>query len=189
MNCNTYSQCSTATLGQAAQAGALLPSATLLDLPGYNGTTIGELPPSVLAGMSLAQLLVGDDTTQSGYPEITLGDLLVSTMPPSSYQWQSVSLPELPLTANGTAGGTVTYTMTLTLNNGPANVAVDLYCPLRSPRPGSGTITAEPSLADPTPCGSSLCWDFALEPATYTVTSRPKRASGSGRRPRRCPPL
>ena len=163
VDCTTYTLCATATLGQAAQAGALLPSATLLDLPTYNGTTIGELPPSALAGMSLAQLLVGDDTTQSGYPEITLGDLLVSTMPPSSYQWQSVSLPDLPLAANGTAGGTVTYTMTLTLNNGPANVAVDLALPPSfSYVPGSGTITGEPSLADPTPCGTSLCWDFAL---------------------------
>ena len=68
VNCTTYTLCSTATLGQAAQAGALLPSATLLDLPTYNGTTIGELPPSVLTGMSLAQLLVGDDTTQVRLP-------------------------------------------------------------------------------------------------------------------------
>ena len=181
VNCNTYSQCSTATLGQAAQAGALLPSATLLDLPTYDGTTIGELPPSVLTGMSLAQLLVGDVTTQAGYPNITLGDLLVATMPPSSYPWQSVSLPALPLAADGTAGGTVTYTMTLTLSNGPANVAVDLALPPSfSYLPGSGTMTGEPSLADPTPCGSSLCWDFALEPASYTVTFQAKAGIGLG---------
>ena len=181
VDCQTYLSCATATLGQAAQAGALLPSATLLDLPGYNGTTIGELPPSVLTGTSLAQLLIGDVTTQQGYPDITLGDLLVSTMPPSSYPWQSVSLPALPLAANETSGGLVTYTMTLTLSNGPGNVAVDLTLPPSfSYVPGSGTLSGEPSLADPTPCGSSLCWDFALEPATYTVTFQARAGVGLG---------
>jgi choice-of-anchor C domain-containing protein len=181
VDCGTYGSCSTATLRQAAQAGALLPTATLLDLPSYNGTTIGELPPSALAGTSLAQLLIDDVTTQAGYPTITLGDLLASTMPPSSYPWQSVSLPTLPLAADGSAGGTVTYTLTLTLSNEPATVLVDLNLPPTfSYVPGSSTITGEPSLTDPTPAGSSLEWALALEPATYTLTFGANAGIGIG---------
>jgi hypothetical protein len=158
-----------------------LPTATLLDLPSYNGTTIGELPPSALAGTSLAQLLIDDVTTQAGYPTITLGDLLASTMPPSSYPWQSVSLPTLPLAADGSAGGTVTYTLTLTLSNEPATVLVDLNLPPTfSYVPGSSTITGEPSLTDPTPAGSSLEWALALEPATYTLTFGANAGIGIG---------
>ncbi len=179
VDCGT--SCSAATLGQAAADGELLSTATLADLGTYNGTTLGDLPASAFTGTSLAQLLIGDATTQAGYPDITLGDLVASTMPPASYPWQSVSLPTLPLAADGSAGGTATYTMTLALSNAPATVLVDLTLPPTfSYVPGSGTISSEPSLADPSPCGSSLCWALALEPATYTVTFKANAGIGLG---------
>jgi hypothetical protein len=71
VDCSTYPSCSTATLGDAYNAGAILPGATLGELGTYGDTTIG-------------QLLDGDVTSAPGYPSLDLGDLILSTVPPAT---------------------------------------------------------------------------------------------------------
>jgi len=135
---------STTTLGQAAAAGALLTSATLGQLGTYGATTLG-------------QLLLGDTTRTPGYPAITLGDLVVSTVPPTSYQWQSLKLSSLPLAAHGTAGGTVTYNAAITVANAPTALQVTATLPSSfAYTPGSTTIDNAPA-ADPA-TGAALTW-------------------------------
>ena len=67
--------------------------------------------------LTLADILDEDNTSVAGYPSLTLEDLVLMTTPPASYPWQAVTLPALPLAADETAGGTVTYTATLTVTN------------------------------------------------------------------------
>ena len=71
-------------------AGAVLPGADLGDLGTYNGTTIGQL--GTYNGTTLAELLAEVNTSAPRFPSINVGDLLLSTLPPASYPWQSVPL-------------------------------------------------------------------------------------------------
>jgi hypothetical protein len=169
VDCNDGFDCDGATLGDAFAAGAILTSAT-----------IGELPTSQLGGTSLAQLLIGDTTSDPGYPTITLGDLLLSTMPPASYPWQTVNLSGLPLAADGTAGGTVSYTLTVTLSNAPATVIVQLTLPPTFSYVHDSANWSDGALVDPTPVGSSLEWALGLEPGAYPITFQAQAGIGLG---------
>ncbi|MFZ0665977.1 MAG: kelch repeat-containing protein, partial [Acidimicrobiales bacterium] len=116
VDCSTYPDCASGTLGDAYTAGVILPGATLADLSAYNGTTLG-------------QLLNGDTTDTPGYPTIDLGDLILSTVPPASYQWQAVDLPSLPLASDESGGGTVTYNVNLTVSNSESSPTVTVTLP------------------------------------------------------------
>ncbi|MHB1883626.1 MAG: hypothetical protein ACYCVV_01160 [Acidimicrobiales bacterium] len=98
VDCSTYTSCASATLGQAYGAGAVLPGATLSDL---SASEIGSTTPET----SVADLLSALNTASAGFPDVTLGDLFLSTTPPASYPWQSVSLAKLPLAADESAVG------------------------------------------------------------------------------------
>ena len=181
VNCQAYS-CTApgATLGAAAAAGAIVSGATVGDLlagdttsaPGYPSLTIAAIlngDNTAVPGypsLTVGSLLNGDNTTVAGYPELTLEDLILMTTPPSSYPWQSVSLPSLPLAADETIGGTVTYTAHLNAA-APVTVQVTITLPASFAYvPGSTTLDGA---AGPAPaqagCGQSSCslgWTLAL---------------------------
>ena len=115
----------TASVFQALTLGDLL---TGVDSTSnvYQGLTLGDLltgvdsTTSVYQGLTLGDLLTGVDTTTSVYQGLTLGDLLTgnsatsgitledllaTTVPPATYQWQSVDLSKFPLARNETSGG------------------------------------------------------------------------------------
>ena len=188
VNCSGSFTCSsTATLQAAYNAGAIIAGATLpvadltatvLDsitlaqlaqaVPNL-ATTLADLPSTDYNQVTLSELLTGDNTAYPGYPNpLTLADLLLTTVPPASYPWQSVALTSLPLAANGTAGGDETYTATITVSN-PATVQVSVSLPSSFAYvPGSTTLDGD-AAADPT-SGSPLSWALSLASGTNTLT-------------------
>jgi len=211
VDCGGSFNCSGATLGEADSAGAILPGATLGELGTYGATTLGELgtygattlgelgtygdttigdlPASALEGTTIGELLTGDHTSAAGYPDLTLGDLLLSTIPPATYQWPSVNLSTLPLAADeasGGTGGTVTYTTSMTVNNASTapQIAVTLpptfaYVPGTSALDGSPT--ADPTLSGSPPTGSTLTWTLPmLSVGSHTLTFKANAGTGLG---------
>jgi hypothetical protein len=168
VNCQIFT-CAGATLGDADTAGAILTSAT-----------VGDLPTDELSGTSLAQLLIGDSTSDPDYPNLTLGDVLLSTLPPASYPWQTVSMSGLPLAADESAGGTVSYTLTLNLSNAPGTVLVDLTLPPGFSYVHDSANWSDGQLIDPTPGGGSLYWALGLEPGVYPITFEATAGTGLG---------
>ena len=170
VNCVTYPSCATATLAQAEDAGAILPTATLGDLGYYGETTIGDLPASTFGTTTVGDLLIGDTTGDPDYPNITLGDLLLSTVPPASYPWPTVSLASLPLAASASASETVTYSANLTVMQQTGTVQASLSLPPTfSYVAGSAELDGSPI---PDPAGTStLTWTFnQLAGGTHALT-------------------
>jgi uncharacterized protein YjbI with pentapeptide repeats len=167
VDCNTYQYCSSGTLGDAYTAGAILSGATLGELGTYGDTTIG-------------QLLTGDSTSTSGYPSLDLGDLVLSTIPPASYQWQAVNLSGLPLAGNESSGGTVSYTVNLSVINVPTGFQASVTLPPTfAYLPGSSSLDGAP-IADPT-IGSSLDWSIPqLSVGPHTLTFEADAGTGLG---------
>ncbi|HXY42681.1 MAG TPA: Ig-like domain repeat protein, partial [Acidimicrobiales bacterium] len=124
-----------------------------------------------------------------GYPDLTLEDLILMTTPPSSYPWQSVSLPSLPLAADETAGGTVTYTASLAVSNTPETVQVAISLPPTFAYvPDSTTLDGAPA-PEPTPtdcaifggqASCSLGWTFALGVGSHTLRLEANAGIGLG---------
>jgi choice-of-anchor C domain-containing protein len=185
----------TATLEEAYQAGAIttlpvddlsasvLDSTTLAELaeavPNL-AILLGQLPASDYNTVTLSQLLTGDNASYPGYPNpLTLADLLLTTVPPASYPWQSVTLSSLPLAANATNGGDETYTATITVGNVGSTVQVSVSLPSSFAYvPGSTTLDGAAAV-DPT-SGSSLTWDFPLGVGTHTLTFEAAAGIGLG---------
>ena len=167
VDCTTYPDCATATLGQAAAAGAILPTATVGELGTYNGTTVG-------------QLLTGDTTSSANYPNLTLGDLVLSTVPPATYQWQSVDLSSLPLAADKKLGGTVNYTATIVVGQSSPSAQVSVTLPPTFAYvPGSTELDGS-AAPDPTN-GSSLEWSLSgLTVGTHSLTFSANAGIGLG---------
>ena len=134
----TKVSCQTATLGDAANAGAILP-----------GAVVGDLA-AVLGPYVLGDLHFYDDVTlgqiyQLFPPGTTLGDLLTAIIPPDGYPYESTSIDSSGLqdaSANGTADGSfgidvangpTALFVSITLSNDPAN---DLHY-----QPGSSSVT------------------------------------------------
>ncbi|MGC9961907.1 MAG: Ig-like domain repeat protein, partial [Acidimicrobiales bacterium] len=156
VNCLGSVSCTTGTLGEAYAAGVLQPSATI-------GELVGALPAGDFAGTSLAQLLVGDNSSVAGYPSITLGDVLLATEPPASYPWQSVSLPSLPVARPPE----VTFTYSYTFGQ-PVNFNLQAALPSGfSYVPGSTTESGEGSIPDPIVSGSTLIFGQQDESAPF----------------------
>ena len=221
VDCSTYSQCSTATLGQAAQAGAILPAAELDDLGTYGSTTLGQLgtygsttlgdlPASAIAsttpqttlgqlgtygsttlgdlttynGLTLGQLLEELNTAAPGFPAVTLGDLLLSTVPPASYPWQSYTLSDLPLAADEPPGdgGTTTYSATFTVSSpGVQQITADLP-PTFAYVPGSTSVdgAAAPDPTDGPSNPATVTWALALTEGTHVVNFEANAGIGLG---------
>jgi choice-of-anchor C domain-containing protein len=139
------------TLGQLAQ---LAPNSVI-------GTTLAQLPASDYSSVTLSQLLSGDNTSYPGYPNpLTLADLLLTTVPPASYPWQSVNLSSLPLAANATGGGDETYTASITSASAQtAQISVTLPTSFAYV-PGSTTLNGG-AAADPS-SGPPLSWTLPL---------------------------
>ena len=202
LNC-PGSMCDVSTLGQAAANGYLLSGATLGDVlngdntsaAGYPSLTIGDVlngdTTSVpgFPALTLADILDEDNTSVAGYPSLTLEDLVLMTTPPASYPWQAVTLPALPLAADETAGGTVTYTATLTVTNAatleasvslPATFA---YVPNSSSLDGGSVPDPAPTdcalIGGQTSC--SLTWTFpSLGLGTHTLSFAANAGIGLG---------
>ena len=176
VDCSTYSLCTTATLGQAAAAGALLAGADLGDLGTYNGTTLGQL--GTYNSMTLGELLAEVDTSAPGFPSITMGDLLLSMLPPASYPWQSVSLSALPLAADETSGGTVAYTAVLTATaSSVQQVSVTLPSTFAYV-PGSTKLDGN-AAPDPS-AGSSLTWSLSMAAGAHVLQFEANAGIGLG---------
>jgi choice-of-anchor C domain-containing protein len=183
LSCDPVSTCGGTTLAQAAADGYIQSDATLGDILNGDNTSVPGFP-----SLTLADILDGDNTSVAGYPSLTLEDLVLMTTPPASYPWQAVTLPDLPLAADETAGGTVAYTATFTVSSTttveasvslPATFA---YVPNSSTL--DGTPTPDPS---PTDCavtggqtGCALGWALNLSPGTHTLTFKANAGIGLG---------
>ena len=134
--------------------------------PGYEATT-------------LADILVGDDTSAAGYPDLTLGDLLLSLLPPQSYPWQTVDLAGVPLAQNESAGGNDWFTVPLQVSGGAATVNLTITLPPTFAYvTGSATVDGSaPSAPTPTPTPtpapapvSPLTWSLSLDEGAHTFS-------------------
>ena len=83
---------------------------------GYNDTTLQDI-------------LAGDDTAAPGYPELTLGDLLLALVAPQSYPWQTVDLADVPLAQDESAGGSERFTVPLQVTGGNVTGGLTITLP------------------------------------------------------------
>lgn len=199
MNCSSFNcSASGATLGAAASADAVQTGATLEELisglispgslAGYLDTTLGDLGtyasttlgqlvdalvnPSGTPGYedtTLAQILIGDNTSAAGYPDLTLGDLILSLVPPQSYPWQDVDLADVPLAQDESAGGQEQYTVPLQVAGAAATVQVTVTLPPTfAYAPGTAKIDGSSA---PAPTETSpLTWLLPLSEGAHTLT-------------------
>jgi hypothetical protein len=186
LSCSPVPTCAGAgaTVGQAATAGYVQSGATIGDIINGDNTSAGGYP-----SLTLADILKGDNTSATGYPDLTLEDLVLMTTPPASYPWQAVTLPDLPLAADETAGGAVVYTATLTVTStGIVQASVSLPATF-SYVVGSSTLDGAP-VPDPvqTGCpgtgGQTSCtvgWTFpSLGVGAHTLTFEANAGIGLG---------
>jgi len=168
--------CATATLGDAAAAGAILPGATLGALGTYGGATVQD----ILTGLGKSQADVeyllsffyGDNTLANvaegqtvNLGGMTLGQLLLSILIRSDYPWENLPLSALT-SANVPGTGVLTYTASF--RNGGGAVPPDLTVTLPAGfyyEPGSSVLTvvnggnqASGPIGDPGVSGSQLTW-------------------------------
>ncbi len=174
---------STQTLGDAANANAILSTATLDQLGDFLGTTVGDISggfgstsPTLadlgaFLGTSVGDLFTDLNPDTPGFPSMTLSDLLAGIAPPTSYPWQSVDLADLPLGQSESAGGTETFTATLTvLGTTPTPMSVNLSLPPGFTYvAGSSTLDGGP-IADPDPTSSSLAFTPTLGVGTHLLS-------------------
>ncbi len=181
VNCAGAFACSGQTVGAAATNGALVPAVTL-------GQLVSALTdPSGVAGYQTATLrdiLVGDDTTVPGYPDLTLGDLLLSLVSPQSYPWQTVDLAGAPLAQDESAGGSDRFTVPLQITGGDATVELAVTLPPTFAYvAGSSTLDSDPApepappepaapeAAAPGPLGTTqLTWSLPLNEGAHTFS-------------------
>ena len=156
VNCDGTFVCSGQTLGAAAIAGALQPGVTLEEL------VSSLIDPNSDAGYSattLQDILAGDDTSTPGYPELTLGDLLLALVAPQSYPWQTVDLAGVPLAQDESAGGSERFTVPLQITGGNVTVGLTITLPPTFAFvTGSATVDGSPVTGSPVtgPSGPAL---------------------------------
>ena len=163
VDCAGAFDCTGQTIGAAAAQGALLPGATLGlfvssladpgGTPGYEATT-------------LADILVGDDMTAAGYPDLTLGDLLLSLVPPQSYPWQTVDLAGVPLAQYESAGGNDRFTVPLQVSGGDAAVQLTITLPPTFAYV-AGSATIDGSATSAPEAASSLTWSVPMSEGAH----------------------
>ena len=171
VNCSlTPDNCASDTLAEAQTDSAILPTAVLSDVSGYDSTTtVAEIEAALSNGYTdtttLADLLGAEevdsgttiaqfiDAITSNDPSalngLYFGDLLAGLVPQSTYPWQDVNLATPGLAAASTGGGELTLTATTTVANGPVGLTDVLTVPAGfSLVPGSALFDGQPS-ADP----------------------------------------
>jgi hypothetical protein len=167
------------TLGQLAAAdGGNYNGTTLGQLGTYGATTLGEL--GSYNGTTLAQLLSELETSTPGFPDITLGDLLLSTVPPGSYSYQAVTLAGLPLAADETTGGggAATYTATFSIAS-PGTQQVSVALPTSFAYvPGTTKLDGAPG-PDPSNA-TSLTWVLPMTEGSHTLQFQANAGIGLG---------
>jgi hypothetical protein len=203
VNCSlTPDNCAGDTLAEAQGDGAILPTAVLSDVSGYDAsTTVAEIEEALTNGYSdtttLADLLGAEqidsgttisqliDAISSSDPSalngLFFGDLLAGLVPASTYPWQDVNLGTPGLGAASTGGGEVTLTATTVVANGPTALTEVLTVPSGfSLVPGSATFDGQPS-PDPTASGSTLTATPGNSTGsdTFSVEVRPNEVLGS----------
>ena len=126
----------TDTLAQAKTAGAIKASAKLEDLGYYKDANGNDI--------TLAQLVQGLP------PETTLEDLLATVLLKTAYDWEALPIPGFPLQDFSTDGGTVTYTVSFTVNGSgaPVDGAIGAHLPPGARYvPGSTALSGGPGIA------------------------------------------
>jgi CSLREA domain-containing protein len=97
------------TLGAAADAALILPSARLSDVGAAALAlyTLGDL-------RSYGEATIGDIWAEIG--DLTLGELMRALVPLSAYPWESLQLDGLPLQQIASSGGTLAFTAQIRLS-------------------------------------------------------------------------
>ncbi|HTX01453.1 MAG TPA: hypothetical protein VMD59_21900, partial [Acidimicrobiales bacterium] len=162
---------------------------TLAELGSYGTTTLSELFSEIASGTaffdcttadptvgtdcaSVEQILEGDNTSASGWPLLTLDDLLLALEPAQSYPWPTIDLDAVPLAANATNGGVETYTSTINLTGSASGGLVDVSAELP---PGFAYVASSATIdgsAAPAPVAqasaASVEWALDLAPGSHT---------------------
>ncbi len=178
VDCSGAFDCAGQTLGAAATDGALQPAATLgqfaSGLTDPSGPRVTR-PPRWRTSWSATT------PSAAGYPDLTLGDLLLSLLPPQSYPWQTVDLAGVPLAQNESAGGNDWFTVPLQVSGGAATVNLTITLPPTFAYvTGSATVDGSaPSAPTPTPTPtpapapapvSPLTWSLSLDEGAHTFS-------------------
>ena len=203
VNCSlTPDNCASDTLAEAQSDSAILPTAVLSDVSGYDSTTtVAEIEAALSNGYTdtttLADLLGAEevdsgttiaqfiDAITSNDPSalngLYFGDLLAGLVPQSTYPWQDVNLATPGLAAASTGGGELTLTATTTVANGPVGLTDVFTVPAGfSLVPGSALFDGQSS-PDPTVSGSTLTATPGNSTGTdtYSVDVRPNEVLGA----------
>jgi len=162
--------CTTATLGDAAAAGAILPGATVQDVL----TGLGATPDDVDYTLAFfyGDLTVGDVANGPviNLGDTTLGQLLVAMLIRSDYAWEDLPLDALT-GADLPGGDQLTYTAAFRYEGGSSATSVDVDVTL--PRgfhyqKGSSFLTASISspaggaIGDPVVSGQHVVWTVPI---------------------------
>ena len=198
----TPDNCATDTLAQAQSDSAILPTAVLSDVSGYDSTTtVAEIEAAISNGYTdtttLADLLGAEevdsgttiaqfiDAITSNDPSalngLYFGDLLAGLVPQSTYPWQDVNLATPGLAAASTGGGELTLTATTKVANGPVGLTDVFTVPAGfSLVPGSALFDGQPA-PDPAVSGSTLTATPGNSTGTdtYSFDVRPNEVLGA----------
>jgi uncharacterized protein YjbI with pentapeptide repeats len=191
----TKVNCASATLGDAAAAGAILNGATLGDLGTYGASTVQDILTGLGASPSQVEYFLsffyGDNTlagVADGSPvnlgNTTLGQLLLALLIRSDYPWEDLPLSALE-SSDVPGTGVLTYTATF-LNGGgavPPDLVVTLPDGFYYERGSSalsvvnGATHTQGPIGDPDVSGSQLTWHLSGfnigDEVTLTFQARP----------------
>jgi hypothetical protein len=179
----------TATLGDAADKGAIRNTATLDQLGQFLGTALGDVAASsqfnmtfgdlgAYLGSTLGDLLPALGSTPDTF---TLSDLLLGLMDPTSYPWQDVNVASLPLASAGTGASTTTLTSTLSwagASSEPTQALLTLPSSLAYV-PGTSQFDGTP-IGEPGNASGSLYWSLNIAPGTHTLSVQTSAVAGLG---------
>jgi hypothetical protein len=187
LNCPTgaFTCADTATLAQAAAAGAFKTNATVQDI-GYYCTPTGLSATAAWCRNGDHAILMQDFV--KGLPStVTIADLLAALLPKAAYDWEKLPLTKVPLQDYSSDGGLVTYTVPFTITGvgDPRTANVEVTLPAGA-RYVAGSASTAPDnvlrLADPQVDGSTLTW-FASVPVntqeTLTFKAKPGLSLGT----------
>jgi hypothetical protein len=166
----------------ASAIAGTTPQTTLGQLGTYGSTTLGDL--TTYNGLTLAQLLEELNTSAPGFPSVTLDDLLLSTVPPASYPWQSFNLSDLPLAAHepAGAGGTTTYKATFTVASPSTQQISAQLPPTFAYVPGTtsvdGAVAPDPTVGPSNQ--ATLTWAVPLTEGTHVLQFEANAGIGLG---------
>jgi uncharacterized repeat protein (TIGR01451 family) len=185
INC-TLVDCDTQTLGDAADAGAILPGATLGDIVSaldgfvlgdllfYGDATVQDIISNLFLSFFYGDILLGDPGADLG--DVTFGDILLALLLDSDLSWEQLPLDEMEVQRFAGTDETLHYHLSFA-NTGP-DPAVGTVVSAQLPDgflyvPGSTSLSVVPlyyppnpiSFDDPVVEGSILTWSVGtIEP-------------------------